>query len=363
MTEIVVFESSSNEPETLPVLTQPSQPENRFLKLHRVNVKEDMISAFKDPSIVDCQLRVVIIDSKGNEEMGTGIGVVRDAFSLFWKEVYDSLFIGENERVLFIRHDYSRSDWEAIARVLVKGYLTCQYLPIFMSKTFLSYVLFGELSISGPILIQSFMQYVSADERSVVGMCLSDDFNFENEEEYNELLEILGNFDCRTLISRENAQAVIHEIAHKEIIQKTQYITDSWKCILQALVESFPTLQSLTDRYEEVQPSVSRILNCIQADPQSDAERECLKFLKRYIKGLDTPQKLSTFVRFISGSELMLFEGIQVMFTELAGFARRPIARTCNVLLELPSTYHSFPELREEFNHVLMSNNWEIDII
>ena len=207
------------------------------------------------------------------------------------------------------------------------------------------------------------MKYISTDERRIVGQCLSAELNFESEEEYNELLEILGNFDCRTRITKENAPAVIEEIAHKEIIQKTQYVTDSWKNILLALRESFPTLESLTERYVEVTPSVNKITSCIQSDPQSDAERECLKFLKRYIRGLDTPQKLSTFLRFISGSELMLFEGIQVTFTELSGFGRRPIARTCNALLELPSTYQSFPELREEFNHVLSSDNWEIDII
>ena len=108
-----------------------------------------MMNAFKDPSIVNCDLTIVIIDSRGNEEKGAGVGVVRDALSLFWQEVYDSLFIGESEH-------YSRSEWEAIARVLVKGYLACQYLPVLMSKTFLSYVLFGESSITGPILIQSY---------------------------------------------------------------------------------------------------------------------------------------------------------------------------------------------------------------
>ena len=92
-------------------------------------------------------------------------------------------------------------------------------------------------------------------------------------------------------------------------------------------------------------------------------ERDSLKFLKRYIKGLDTPQKLSKFVRFISGSELMLFDAIQVHFTNVAGLGRRPIAHTCNTLLELSSTYQSYPELREEFSAILTSDYWEMDIV
>lgn len=147
--QLLEVEIGNHEPGALPTPTQPSEPENRLLKVHRVNIKNDMMNAFKDPSIVNCDLTIVIIDSRGNEEKGAGVGVVRDALSLFWQEVYDSLFIGESEH-------YSRSEWEAIARVLVKGYLACQYLPVLMSKTFLSYVLFGESSITGPILIQSY---------------------------------------------------------------------------------------------------------------------------------------------------------------------------------------------------------------
>jgi hypothetical protein len=118
--------------------------------------------------------------------------VVRGALSLFWKEVYGSLLIGENEHVPFIRQSYNRLDWEANARVLLKGYRMCQYLPLLLSKTFLSYVLFGELSISDPsILIQSFMQYISADERRILEKSLSGDLDFENEDEFKELLDVL----------------------------------------------------------------------------------------------------------------------------------------------------------------------------
>jgi hypothetical protein len=360
---MVEIQGNRNEPvETVQVIEQ--QQQHQILKIHRLNVKKDMINAFKDPSVMDCDLTFVFIDGRGNEEKGSGVGVVRDVLSLFWKEVYDSLLIGENERVPFIRHDYNRLDWEAIARVLLKGYRMCQYLPLLLSKTFLSYVLFGESSISDPsILVQSFMQYISADERRIIDKCLSGDLDFENEDEFKELLDVLKMYDCRSRVTQENIKKVIQEIAHKEIIQKPQYVTDCWKDIVQTLAETFPTPNSLTDMYERVKPSVSKIIKCIQSFPQSDAERECLGFLRRYIRGLDTPEKLATFVRFISGSELMLFEGIQVTFTDLSGLERRPIARTCNTLLQLPTTYQSFPELREEFNHILAADNWEMDII
>ena len=59
----------------------------------------------------------------------------------------------------------------------------------------------------------------------------------------------------------------------------------------------------------------------------------------------------------------MLFPEILVTFTQLESIARRPIAHTCNYILEISSTYQSFPELREEFNGILAVDNWEIDIV
>lgn len=60
----------------------------------------------------------------------------------------------------------------------------------------------------------------------------------------------------------------------------------------------------------------------------------------------------------------MLFPEILVTFTQLEGIARRPIAHTCNYILEISSTYQSFPELREEFNGIRIAvDNWEIDIV
>ncbi len=82
-------------------------------------------------------IEIIVIDARGVEEVGRGFGVLRDVFSLFWKEAYVSLFIGENECVPFVRHDYQREEWVAVGRILVKGYLTCQYLPVRMlAKSF-----------------------------------------------------------------------------------------------------------------------------------------------------------------------------------------------------------------------------------
>lgn len=59
----------------------------------------------------------------------------------------------------------------------------------------------------------------------------------------------------------------------------------------------------------------------------------------------------------------MLTDNILIVFTRLEGLERRPIAHTCTYTLEIPTTYQSFPEFREEFNSILEANTWEMNIV
>lgn len=66
----------------------------------------------------------------------------------------------------------------------------------------------------------------------------------------------------------------------------------------------------------------------------------------------------------VSGSDLMTVEQIQVRFVAWESkFTRRPISHTCGCVLEVPHSYSSFVELREEFDLVLTSGVWVMDIV
>ncbi len=96
-----------------------------------------MLQIVSDPSILNASLHAVIINQLGHQEVGEGTGVLREVFSLFWKESYESYMLGESERVPYIRHDFNRVKWEAVGRILVKGYSECRYFPYRLSKVFL----------------------------------------------------------------------------------------------------------------------------------------------------------------------------------------------------------------------------------
>ncbi|KAJ7353883.1 hypothetical protein OS493_031590 [Desmophyllum pertusum] len=218
--------------EILSILT-PSDHEVplKIIRVHRSLIREDMIEIFSDPYILKCSLQAIIINQHGHDEAGRGSGVLREVFSLFWKECYESHMLGETERVPYIRHDFDRNKWEAVGRILVKGYIECQYFPLKISKAFLVACLFGEGSVTRKMLQDSFKHYVSNSEASLIEGCLSDSIQCDSAE----MLEFLSAFDCKRKPTHENIIEIIREVSHKELIQKPQYVADCWGPIVSHL--------------------------------------------------------------------------------------------------------------------------------
>ena len=61
--------------------------EREVLLIHRCNVKADLLHYFEKGDILKKCVDVKMIDSKGVEEKGEAVVVVRYAFSLFWNEI------------------------------------------------------------------------------------------------------------------------------------------------------------------------------------------------------------------------------------------------------------------------------------
>ena len=120
-----------------------------------------MLEIFSDPSILKFSLNAIVIHQLGYEDAGQGCGVVREVFSFFWMEFYESQMLGESERVPCIMHDFGRNKWGAVGRILVKGYTDSQCFPHKISKAFVAGFLFGEGSITCEMLLESFKRCVS----------------------------------------------------------------------------------------------------------------------------------------------------------------------------------------------------------
>ena len=146
---------------------------HRFdISIHRSTLLKDMITAFSDPKILEFTIFFEVIDARGVPEVGEGRGVSREIITEFWHLFYQSLSVGTSAKVPTIRHEYQKSEWKAVARILLYGYCMERVYPIALSAAFVACTILGEDRVSNQVLVESFIAYLAEDEREVVENCL-----------------------------------------------------------------------------------------------------------------------------------------------------------------------------------------------
>ena len=120
----------------------PEICEVKAVTVHRETIKKDIIDIFQDPDVLKNILMFTIIGYNGSVEIGEGVGVAREALTRFWQQFCYSLAVGVQEKVPAIRHDHQKLQWEAIARVLVYGFICEKYFPFLCPWCLLHLVFF-----------------------------------------------------------------------------------------------------------------------------------------------------------------------------------------------------------------------------
>ena len=82
------------------------------------------------------------------------------------------------------------AEWEAMARIIVKGYRKVGFFQL--GKAFTTACLFGEEAVKEDLLLESFLAYLSSDERELVNLSLNGKLDEEQENEWLDLLEHKG---------------------------------------------------------------------------------------------------------------------------------------------------------------------------
>ena len=88
----------------------------------------------------------------------------------------------------------------------------------------------------------------------------------------------------------------------------------------------------------------------------------CYGFLQQFVSNMKNDE-VRQFLRFTTGSSVLVVNCILVTFNNLSGLACRPIAHKCGSVLELPSTYLSYVEFEQEFNAVLADNKYSWHVL
>lgn len=345
--------AAASEPLSSMLLDEPDS-DSVTLIVRRGHCLNDMIKAFKDPDILSHSVFIKMRLPNGKLEEGEGSGVTRDCLTEFWTDFYERCTLGGDVKVPFIRHDYQCEEWQAVARILVMGWKIERYFPVKLAEPFLQEALYNTVSSS---LKDAFLQYVSEQEREVLHKAL-DDFNSVDSE---TLLDALETHECHTIPTEENLIPLMSQLGHKALIQEPMYVIECWRPIVMHL----PSQLSPDDLHRVIQqltPTSKGVKGLLQfPDVMNPPQTVVARYLKKYLGEIDL-STLQRFLRFCTGSNLM-GKPIKIEFIETSDFERRPQSHTCSGILKLPIGYHNYPDLRSDFNSVLTSSVWVMDII
>ena len=83
-------------------------------------------------------------------------------------------------------------------------------------------------------LLNSFREYIAAEDREVLDIWLRDDFDPQDHDgnDDDDVLEFLSTFKCFRKPDKDNIRSIISELAHQELIQKPRYVLHCWAPIL-----------------------------------------------------------------------------------------------------------------------------------
>ena len=71
----------------------------RQVKLNRLQIKNQLIELFKNDDILQYELNITMLDARGKEEEGSGAGVTKEAFTIFFTEFFSSCTVGRTDKV------------------------------------------------------------------------------------------------------------------------------------------------------------------------------------------------------------------------------------------------------------------------
>ena len=101
------------------------------------------------------------------KEEGSGVGVSKEIHSNFFIELFASCTVGRVGKFPCVRHGMTKIEWDAIARRSIAA-MKIDCYPLSLSPAFLISILFGEKELNDNILMVSFNNYISLEQKETV---------------------------------------------------------------------------------------------------------------------------------------------------------------------------------------------------
>ena len=335
--------------------------------INRENLYSDVLSMYKEGDVV-CEYPLFV---KYKDEIAVDDGgVQRDMLSAFWADAYVRLFEGATTLIPMVEPGIDITTFSTLGRIISHGYLACGFLPVRIALPSLISMLLGpSVMIPSSIVIQSFSEYVSEVERQQLKTALASSLPF-SPSMAEGLVSILSRFGCRQMPNHLILPKLIEDMARYELCVKPAAALALVHAGIPHSHQLFWQKKNASDVHDlfyGMTVTPNKVLSLMEfLGPKNENESRVFGYLTTMVGNM-TVTELSQLLRFITGASACIVPKIRVEFNGLEGVARRPIAHTCDCVLELPTSYINYDDFYTEFKLVLHATSesfvWRMDAI
>lgn len=333
--------------------------------VERRNLYEDVQVLFSDQKVLEeFPLRIKF----ANEPAFDTGGVCRDLFSGFWEEAYLRFFDGSSLVTPVVHANVDMASLPMLGRILSHGFMVTGYLPVRIAFPALASILMGPtVDIHARIMVETFAESLCLHEASIVKEALEKgDAGTFSCQLMADLTTILSRYGSRVNPSPANLKSQLRDIAKYEQQIKPMAaictMNSGTPSCEKPFWESF-SVDEFYSLYLSLSATPAKVLSIlVEPFQENSSQARVFEYLQQFIGNMKMDE-IRRFLRFTTGSSVLIAEKITVTFNALSGISRRPIAHTCSCVLELPSTYQSFLDFQQEFAAVLADDDYSWDML
>ena len=191
--------------------------------------------------------------------------------------------------------------------------------------------------ITDSVLVQSFIDYISLHEGSVLRSATKGKM-FST----NEVINVLSRLGCTHIPTRHNIKELILKVAKHQLLIKPLAAIYSIRTGVPDVYKGFwekISVSKFYSLYRSLQATPGAVMDVLSEPVDMNAaQSRVYNYLRSYVGNMSQGE-LGLFLCFVTGSPVMTANSISIQFNNLSGCARRPISHTCNCSLELSVAY------------------------
>ncbi|MGH0161452.1 UNVERIFIED_CONTAM: hypothetical protein FKN15_063726 [Acipenser sinensis] len=236
-----------------------------------------MIAVLKADDTIQMPVKVAFVDEAGSD----AAGVSREAFTEFWNSFFCTSANGEDVRVPALCPEYGLEEWQAVGRILVKGFSDHKVFPLKLAPAFFIALMFGEEAVLPEELLDSFFLYLSDSDRQVLQLAMSGQLSDDDKEVFEDILDQEG---CHSILQMEQVRLVVLQMAHKFLILKSSYALEAMRHIVrERLCNKFLNVNSIKTMCSELKPTPKKVRDLLLALPETREQNQAFRFLTQFI--------------------------------------------------------------------------------